>query len=301
MISRRSGSRLLKPSHSLSMFSSNLVFAKLHNPVSKSEPFSLFNPQCYSTFTLAQSTQLTPSDMIVKPRTFWASSSTLISQNFCKNPGFNDQKMFGQKPRNLDLSILRSFSLSNVNSRDPFIIQSSVTRPRSFSTEKSSSESEKHQDPNAYPSQNPNFKHQEIEGPTVERDLSALAEETRDVLEKMMRNMYSLSKAMAFLGLVQLGLGAWITYIKGSSSITEVSLQSFLAFAFPFSLAFLLRQSLKPMYFFKKKEAEGRLQVLTLTLQVAKQLNLLFVRTRGVSIICISGLSAGVFYLVLSR
>ncbi|KAK4253689.1 hypothetical protein QN277_010331 [Acacia crassicarpa] len=308
IISRRLGSRLLKPSHSssLSMFSSN--FKKLQNPISESQPSSLSNLQCYSTFTLAQTSQLTASNMIVKPRTFWASSSTLISQNSYKNPGLKDQgKLFGQKPRNLDLSILRS---SNVNSRDHPTIQSSVEKPRSFSTEKPRSfstekpspESEKPQDPEAYPSQNPHFKHQEIEGPTVERDLSALAEETRDVLEKMMKNMYSLTKAMAFLGLVQLGLGAWITYIKGSSSpITEVSIQSFLAFAFPFSLAFLLRQSLKPMYFFKKKEEEGRLQILTLTLQVAKQLNLFFVRTRGVSIICISGLSAGVVYLVLSR
>ncbi|KAI9081484.1 hypothetical protein K1719_036630 [Acacia pycnantha] len=206
---------------------------------------------------------------------------------------------FGQKPRNLDLSIMRSF---NVDSRERLTIQSLVAKPRSFSTEKPSPVSEKPQDPEAYPSQNPHFKHQEIEGPTVERDLSALAEETQDVLEKMMKNMYSLTKAMAFLGLFQLGLGAWITYINGSSSpITEVSIQSFLAFAFPFSLAFLLRQSLKPMYFFKKKEEEGRLQILTLTLQVAKQLNLFFVRTRGVSIICISGLSAGVVYLVHSR
>ncbi|XP_028776974.1 uncharacterized protein LOC114733647 [Neltuma alba] len=298
MISRRLGSRLLKPSHSSSsVFSSH--FKKLQNPINESEPSSLSNPQYYSTFTLAQSSQLTASNTIVKPRTFWTSSPTLISQNSCKNPGLKDQKLFGRKPRSLGLSILRS---SNVNSGGHFIIQLSVAKPRSLSTEKPSSESDKPQDPEAYPSQNPHFKHQEIEGPTVERDLSALAEETRDVLEKMMRNMYSLSKAMAFLGLVQLGLGAWITHIKGSSSpITEVSIQSFLAFALPFSVAFLLRQSLKPMYFFKKKEEEGRLQILTLTLQVAKQLNLFFVRTRGVSIICMSGLCAGVFYLVISR
>lgn len=277
MISRRLGSRLLKPSHSsLSMFSSNF---KLQNPIYEPESSSLFNPRYYSTFTMAQSSQSISSNIIVKPRTFWASSSTLISQNSCK--------------------ILRS---SSVNSQDRLMILSSVSTPRSFSTEKPSPESEKTHDTEAYPSQNPHFKHQEIEGPTVERDLSALAEETRDVLEKMMKNMYSLSKGMAFLGLAQLGLGAWITYMKGSSSaFTEVSMQSFLAFAFPFSMAFLLRQSLKPMYFFKKKEEEGRLQILTLTLQVAKQLNLFFVRTRGVSIICISGLSAGVLYLVLSR
>ncbi|KAI9071626.1 hypothetical protein K1719_046411 [Acacia pycnantha] len=118
MISRRLGSRLLKPSHSssLSMFSS--ILKKLQNPISESQPSSLSNLQGYSTFTLAQSPQLI-----------------------------------------------------------------------SFSAEKPSPVFEKPQDPEAYPSQNPHFKHQEIEGPTVERDLSALAEETRDVLEKMMKNM----------------------------------------------------------------------------------------------------------------
>ena len=136
----------------------------------------------------------------------------------------------------------------------------------------------------------------------MERDLSSLANETREVLEGMMKNIYGLSKVVAFLGLVQLGLGAWITYTSGSSSpVSEVSVQSFLAFAFPFSLAFVLRQSLKPMYFFKKMEEQGRLQILTLTLQVAKQLNVFFVRVRGVSLACIVGLSAGVLYAVVSR
>ncbi|KAJ1409757.1 hypothetical protein SESBI_22578 [Sesbania bispinosa] len=117
----------------------------------------------------------------------------------------------------------------------------------------------------------------------------------------MMKTIYGLSSVVAVLGLVQLGLGAWITYITKSSPITEVSVQSFMAFAFPFSLAFMLRQSLKPMHFFKKMEEQGRLQILTLTLQVAKQLNLFFVRVRGVSFLCIVGMSAGVVFAVFSR
>jgi hypothetical protein len=63
----------------------------------------------------------------------------------------------------------------------------------------------------------------------------------------------------------------------------------------------MLRQSLKPMHFFKKMEEQGRLQILTLTLQVAKQMNVLFVRVKGVSFLCILGLSAGLVFAVFSR
>ncbi|MBA0611260.1 hypothetical protein Godav_011959 [Gossypium davidsonii] len=155
----------------------------------------------------------------------------------------------------------------------------------------------------SHPSQNPDFKHQEIEGPTVERDLSALANETREVLEAMMKNIYGLSKAVAVLGLVHLGLGAWISYAYGSGAhpLGEVSVQSILAFGFPFTLAFMLRQSVKPMYFFKMMEERGRLQILTLTLQVAKSLNVLFVRFRVVSVLCIAGASIGLLFNVLSK
>ncbi|XAR54347.1 hypothetical protein NMG60_11029428 [Bertholletia excelsa] len=170
-------------------------------------------------------------------------------------------------------------------------------RPKHFST----SDGEKPANPSPYPSQNPDFKHQEIEGPTVERDLSALANETRQVLETMMKTIYSLSKALALLGLVHLGSGAWIAYLTRSSPIWEVSIQSFMAFGFPFTVAFLLRRSLKNMYFFKKMEEMGRLQILTLTLQVAKGLNLLFVRIRGVSYLCVVGASVGLVFVALSR
>lgn len=151
------------------------------------------------------------------------------------------------------------------------------------------------------PSPDPEFKHQEIVGPTVERDLSALANETREVLAGLMKTIYGMSKAVALLGLVQLGYGAWISYITRSAPIMEVSIQSFIAFGFPFTLAFMLRRSLKPMQFFRKMEEQGRLQILTLTLQIAKNLNLFFVRVRGVSYLCIAGLSLGFLFTVLSR
>lgn len=165
----------------------------------------------------------------------------------------------------------------------------------------SPSDPDKPSHPTDYPSQNPNFKHQEIEGPTVERDLSALANETRQVLEDLIKTLYSSSKAVAALGLLQLALGAWISYLTRSSPIFEASLLGCVAFGFPFSLAFLLRQSVKPIYFFFKMEQLGRLQILTLSLQVAKSLNLFFVRARGVSYFCVAALSLGVLFTLLSK
>ncbi|KAK7317306.1 hypothetical protein RJT34_01413 [Clitoria ternatea] len=191
----------------------------------------------------------------------------------------------------------------SLHSTNPFIPLPPPSRFFSDSTSPPDPEKAQHPGPgpSPYPSQNPNFKHQDIEGPTVERDLSSLANETRDVLEGVMKSMYGLSRVVAVLGLVQLGLGAWITYVTKSGPITEVSVQSLLAFAFPFSLAFMLRRSLKPMHFFKKMEEQGRLQILTLTLQVAKQLDTFFVRLRGVSVLCVVGVVVGVVLATVSR
>ncbi|XP_047978243.1 uncharacterized protein LOC125220146 [Salvia hispanica] len=162
------------------------------------------------------------------------------------------------------------------------------------------SNGEKKSDENPIEKKSNELKHQEITGPTVDRDLSALANETRQVLETMMRSVYSLSKVLAGLGLVHLGLGAWMSYSM-RPPLLEVSIQSLLAFGLPFSVAFMLRRSLKPMYFFKKMEEQGRLQILTLTLQVAKGLNTFFVRLRGVTYLCIAGASVSFIYAVLSR
>ncbi|CAA0842534.1 Unknown protein [Striga hermonthica] len=157
------------------------------------------------------------------------------------------------------------------------------------------------ENPNGHPSGGQEFKHQEITGPTVERDLSALANETREALETMMKTVYSLSKVLAGLGLLHLGLGAWISYGMRDSPLPEVSVQSLLAFGLPFSVAFMLRRALKPMYFFKKMEEQGRLQILTLTLQVTKNLNTFFVRVRGISYLCIAGASVGLILVAVSR
>lgn len=153
----------------------------------------------------------------------------------------------------------------------------------------------------------PEMKHQEIEGPTVERDLSALAHETRQVLENLQRVLYDLSKYMAILALAHLASGAWIAYHaaaapSSASPLTDASsIQGFAAFAFPFAAAFLLRRSVPPMRFFQKMEEQGRLQILTLALQISKCLNLLLLRLRLVSVSCVVGLSLGMMCAVWAK
>ncbi|KAF3331297.1 hypothetical protein FCM35_KLT02703 [Carex littledalei] len=142
------------------------------------------------------------------------------------------------------------------------------------------------------------FKHQEIEGPTVERDLSPLANETREVFDKMRKSIHDLSKVFALLGMAHLGIGAWLVYTLPHGSPQEVSIQGVAAFAFPFAMAFIMRRSLKPMLFFNKMEEMGRLQILTSVMQQVKWLDLLLRRTRIVGVCCILGMSAGTLVAV---
>ncbi|CAJ1978157.1 unnamed protein product [Sphenostylis stenocarpa] len=239
--------------------------------------------------------RLTLTSSLLKHSHFFSSSSTT---SISKNPNF---PVF--KPSQIPLSPVipfRFLSSKQFSSPPPphHHHHHHHHHPSSSSSSSSSSDSEDARkptpSPSPYPSQNPNFKHQEIEGPTVERDLSPLANETRVVLESMMRNMYRLSQVLAAMGLVHLTLGAWLTYLTKSEPVTAVSVQSLVAFAFPFSLAFVLRRALKPIHFFRKMEEQGRLQILTLTLQTAKQLNALFGRVRAVSLLCIFGVAVGV-------
>lgn len=339
IISRRLGSKLLKHSRDCSLSSSS-IFHITHNSVPKPfthrsisnctppslhslpdpDLFSSSNSTILDCFQAAQNPKPTnsslgfsrsyssatvnfnnPDDLKLlsggKPRKAFAFRSSLCTEIL------HDACLTHQKPIKYDLSLNRSYSSFGTkltNHRLNWLLEE---KPRFLSTTSGSSspESDKPKDTSEYPSQNPKFKHQEIEGPTVERDLSALANETRQVLETLMKTIYGLSRVVAVLSLLQLGMGAWISYITPSSPITEVSIQSFVAFGFSFSLAFMLRQSLKPMYFFKKMEEQGRLQILTLTLQVAKNLNVLFVRLRGASFMCVAGLSIGFLFNMLSK
>lgn len=62
-----------------------------------------------------------------------------------------------------------------------------------------------------------------------------------------------------------------------------------------------LRRVIKPVAFFQKMEANGRLQVLTLCLQATKNVNLMLLRTRVVAISCALGVSVGSVAAILMR
>ncbi|KAL8197806.1 hypothetical protein R6Q57_003503 [Mikania cordata] len=197
-------------------------------------------------------------------------------------------------------SLIRTNTTFRPNFTIQYLTPNLYQTPKFLSTSTPQSDPEETQKPNESPKQTlEDFKHKEITGPTVERDVSALANETRQVLDEMSKTVYIVSKSLALLGLFQLGLGAWISYLTKSDPIPEISVQSILAFGLPFSLSFMLRRSLKPIGFFRKMEEQGRLQILTLTLQVAKNLNVFFVRLNVVSYLCIGGASLGLLVIAL--
>ncbi|KAL4562261.1 hypothetical protein LXL04_034459 [Taraxacum kok-saghyz] len=168
---------------------------------------------------------------------------------------FNHPSSFPTTP----VSPSHSLNRSNTSFNSSFKIHSlnPSLYPKFLSTSAPQSDPEETQKPHENPSQTlEDFKHQEITGPTVERDISALANETRQVLDQMTKTIYTLSKGLALLGVFHLGLGAWISYITTASPIPEVSVQSCLAFGLPFSLSLMLRRSLKPMTFFRKMEEQ---------------------------------------------
>lgn len=316
LISKRLTSRLLKPYHSSSVISSSTFFI-YQNPNPNPNPFFDLSPQDLNSKFSKQnplnpepicgfqtSQDLKPTNFKLHSSKFYSTFSTQFkkpspfAQLSHQNPlipksisGFQDLQ--NPKPSNFDLLFTRSYTSSSTKVGNPYPNWASDAKPKYFSTSDPSPDSDK--------PQNREFKHQEIEGPTVERDTSALANETREVLGLQMKTIHSLSTVLALLGLVQLALGAWISYITRASPMPEVTIQSIVAFGFPFSMAFMLRRSLKVMDFFRKMEDLGRLQILTLTLQIAKNVNLFFVRVRGVSILCVAGFSVGLLYAVLLR
>lgn len=146
------------------------------------------------------------------------------------------------------------------------------------------------------------MRHQEIEGPTVERDTSPLAEETRRELDALRRAVHRLSASLALLGGAHLAAGVWI--VSGAAPVgveSAAAVQGVAAFAFPFTAALVLRRAIKPIAFFQKMEANGRLQVLTLCLQATKNVNLMLLRTRVVAISCALGVSVGSVAAILMR
>ncbi|CAN6253511.1 unnamed protein product [Urochloa humidicola] len=146
------------------------------------------------------------------------------------------------------------------------------------------------------------MRHQEIEGPTVERDTSPLADETRRELDSLRGTVQRLSGSLALLGGAHLAAGAWIAYGAPPVGVeSAAAVQGVAAFAFPFAVALVLRRAIKPIAFFQKMEANARLQVLTLCLQATKNVNLMLLRTRVMAIACALGVSVASVTAILMR
>ncbi|CAN6280180.1 unnamed protein product [Urochloa humidicola] len=156
--------------------------------------------------------------------------------------------------------------------------------------------------PSSAPASPDEMRHQEIEGPTVERDTSPLADETRRELDSLRRAVQRLSGSLALLGGAHLGAGAWIAYGAPPLGVeSAAAVQGVAAFAFPFAVALVLRRAIKPIAFFQKMEANARLQVLTLCLQATKNVNLMLLRTRVMAIACALGVSVASVTAILMR
>ncbi|XP_062220121.1 uncharacterized protein LOC133919674 [Phragmites australis] len=200
-----------------------------------------------------------------------------------------------------------NFPKSFAHGRDPYILLHPCRRFFSTSPDPSpNSTASGPSDPNpsaaSAPASPDSMRHQEIEGPTVERDTSPLADETRRGLDELCRTVQRLSASLALLGGAHLAAGAWIAYGAPPVGVeSAAAVQGVVAFAFPFTVALVLRRAIKPITFFQKMEANARLQVLTLCLQATKNVNLMLLRTRVVAISCAFGVSVGSVAAILMR
>ncbi|TKW41258.1 hypothetical protein SEVIR_1G302900v4 [Setaria viridis] len=191
--------------------------------------------------------------------------------------------------------------------RDPFMIIHPGRRFFSASAYPSSSSTPSEPEPGpgtpgSAPASPDEMRHQEIEGPTVERDTSPLADETRREIDALRRTVQRLSGSLALLGGAHLAAGSWIAYGAPPLGVeTAAAVQGVAAFAFPFAVALVLRRAIKPIAFFQKMEANARLQVLTLCLQATKNVNLMLLRTRVMTISCALGVSVASVAAILMR
>jgi hypothetical protein len=134
------------------------------------------------------------------------------------------------------------------------------------------------------------FQHEEIVGPTVERDTSPLAHEVRQSLAELKMTILGFRKGLLFLGALQ-GLGAcWSYFTWQTMNPSWQLLPSILSSLF---LAFTLRQVLQPMTFFGKLEERSRLRLVTLCLMILKGFETFFERGRIFLTVSATTIAAG--------
>ena len=137
------------------------------------------------------------------------------------------------------------------------------------------------------------FQHEEIVGPTVERDSSRVADELRESLAVLQRRMVSFQTSLVVLGCVQ---GAGAVWCSVSWHAFNPTWQLPPAALLSFALAFVLRQALQPIAFFGKLEERSRLRIITLSLMIAKGFASFFNRARILVAISATGLLCVLLY-----
>ncbi|KAG6545242.1 hypothetical protein Mapa_013355 [Marchantia paleacea] len=122
------------------------------------------------------------------------------------------------------------------------------------------------------------FQHEEIVGPTVERDLSDTADQVRDSLNALRDHMASFSTGFVILGTVQLVAALWSAFIKTDPS--TIGLWRDMPFTLlSYTFAYLLWNTRSANDFFSKIEGSSRIRILTLSLQVIKGISQFFYRS----------------------
>lgn len=136
------------------------------------------------------------------------------------------------------------------------------------------------------------FQHEEIVGPTVERDMSPVADELRKAYLEMREAIQKFTKALLAVGAVHLMWGGMMFRVMDSplshALLTQVSVSAFIMFG----LAYYSKQTLKPIEFLMKLEERSRLRIITLSLQVTKTIGSFFQRGYGVGLVLLFGLTA---------
>ncbi|KAI5056331.1 hypothetical protein GOP47_0028149 [Adiantum capillus-veneris] len=136
------------------------------------------------------------------------------------------------------------------------------------------------------------FQHEEIVGPTVERDMSPVADELRQAHVEMREAIRKFSKGILWVGAIHLVWGGMMFRAMDSPFSHALMTQVCASALVLFSLAYYSKQALKHIEFFTRLEERSRLQILTLSLQATKTLSSFFQRSYGVGLVLLVALIA---------
>eukprot|EP00250_Pteridium_aquilinum_P007359 c17096_g1_i1 orf=173-1003(-) len=181
-------------------------------------------------------------------------------------------------------SRFKAYWMANVSFQPKAAFSSAAKKEETaFETESASSPSPKTLE---------DFQHEEIVGPTVERDMSPVADELRKAHLEMREAIQKFTKALLAVGAVHLVWGGMMFRVLDSPFSHALMTQVCASALVLFGLAYYSKQALKPIEFFTRLEERSRLRILTLSLQVTKTMSSFFQRGYGVGLVLFLALTA---------